>query len=168
MLEERSFLVNFNSKRDNTWGFMSNFRIENIESHQEKRSLDIEDEEIVHPTKARKQSHSYDNLDLRLGFHDLSLVPVDQPDSNQRHAGDDSDSTSLIHSIGRDNSISCLLKCSRSDYGSLASLNRAFRDLITNGELYRLRRKTGLSSIGFIFRVIWFNGKLLIRSNSVG
>ncbi|KAK9050990.1 hypothetical protein SSX86_027615 [Deinandra increscens subsp. villosa] len=149
MLEERSFLVsrNFSNKRDSTWGFMSNCRIEKIESHHEKRSLEIEDEEeLIHPTKTRKQSEEgYDNLDLGLGFLDLSLLPIDQSDSNnQGNSGDDSDSSSLFQAIGRDNSISCLLKCSRSDYGSLASLNRIFRDLIRSGELYRLRRKNSI------------------------
>ncbi|KAK9074603.1 hypothetical protein SSX86_007201 [Deinandra increscens subsp. villosa] len=146
MLEERSILVsrNFNSERDNTWGFMSNCRIEKIESHQEKRPLVIEDEEITHPQKTRKQSHGDENRDLQLGFIDLALVPIDQSDNNQRHAGDDSDSSSLIHGIGRDNSVSCLLKCSRFDYGSIASLNRTFRDLIRSGELYEFRRKNGI------------------------
>ncbi|KAG6574096.1 F-box/kelch-repeat protein SKIP11, partial [Cucurbita argyrosperma subsp. argyrosperma] len=55
-------------------------------------------------------------------------------------SGDSSDSGSLISSIGRDNSINCLIRCSRSDYGSLASLNRSFRSLIRSGELYKLRR----------------------------
>ncbi|MFS7915033.1 putative kelch-type beta propeller [Helianthus anomalus] len=54
------------------------------------------------------------------------------------------DSRSLIHAIGRDNSISCLLKCSRFDYGSIALLNREFRYLIRSGELYRLRRENGV------------------------
>ncbi|XP_022024322.1 uncharacterized protein LOC110924639 isoform X1 [Helianthus annuus] len=54
------------------------------------------------------------------------------------------DSSSLIHAIGRDNSISCLLKCSRFDYGSIASLNREFRYLISSGKLYRLRRESGI------------------------
>ncbi|GFP87369.1 F-box/kelch-repeat protein skip11 [Phtheirospermum japonicum] len=62
-------------------------------------------------------------------------------DSNQRHSSDNSDSSSLISAIGRDNSISCLIKCSRSDYGSIASLNRSFRALVRTGELYRLRRQ---------------------------
>ncbi|KAI3796039.1 hypothetical protein L1987_38700 [Smallanthus sonchifolius] len=149
MLEERSFLVarNFSSKRGSSWGgFMRNCRIEKIESHQEKRPLEIEDEEIIHPTKTRKQSEGYDNLDLGLGFLDLSLVPFDQSDSNnQDEVGDDSDSSSLINGIGRDNSISCLLKCSRFDYGALASLNRTFRELIRSGDLYRLRRKNGIT-----------------------
>ncbi|KAD4983158.1 hypothetical protein E3N88_19829 [Mikania micrantha] len=145
MLEERSFVVNFGSKRSSTWGFMSTCRIEKIESHQEKRPLEIEDEEIIHPTKTRKQSEGYANLDLGLGFLDLSIVPIDQSDNdNQGNAGDDADSSSLIHAIGRDNSIDCLLKCSRFDYGSLASLNRTFRDLIRSGELYRLRRNNGI------------------------
>ncbi|XP_023541314.1 F-box/kelch-repeat protein SKIP11-like [Cucurbita pepo subsp. pepo] len=55
-------------------------------------------------------------------------------------SSDSSDSGSLISSIGRDNSINCLIRCSRSDYGSLASLNRSFRSLIRSGELYKLRR----------------------------
>ncbi|PWA34824.1 galactose oxidase/kelch repeat superfamily protein [Artemisia annua] len=144
MLEERSFMVSrFTSKRENTW-FMSNCRIERIESH-EKRPLELEDEEVVHARKICKQSSGYDNLELGLGFLDLTLVPIDHSNNNQRrHNSDDSDSSSLIHSIGRDNSISCLLKCSRSTYGSLASLNSSFRDLIRSGELYRLRRKNGI------------------------
>ncbi|KAJ4746047.1 Galactose oxidase/kelch repeat superfamily protein [Rhynchospora pubera] len=54
------------------------------------------------------------------------------------------DSNSLIGPIGRDNSITCLLCCSRSEYGSLACLNRSFRSLIQGGELYRLRRQLGI------------------------
>ncbi|GER41426.1 galactose oxidase/kelch repeat superfamily protein [Striga asiatica] len=53
-------------------------------------------------------------------------------------------SSSLIPAIGRDNSITCLLRCSRADYGPLASLNRSFRSLIKSGELYRLRRLHGI------------------------
>ncbi|XP_057486391.1 F-box/kelch-repeat protein SKIP11-like [Actinidia eriantha] len=60
---------------------------------------------------------------------------------NQRQAMDNLDSDSLIHGIGRDNSISCLIRCSRADYGSIASINRSFRLLVQSGELYRLRRK---------------------------
>uniref|UniRef100_A0A1J3D4W3 F-box/kelch-repeat protein SKIP11 n=1 Tax=Noccaea caerulescens TaxID=107243 RepID=A0A1J3D4W3_NOCCA len=48
---------------------------------------------------------------------------------------------SLINEIGRDNSISCLIRCSRSDYGSIASLNRSFRSLVRSGDVYRLRRQ---------------------------
>ncbi|KAK9277282.1 hypothetical protein L1049_006822 [Liquidambar formosana] len=72
-------------------------------------------------------------------------TPACRGDSDsQRHGGDSSDSDSLIHPIGRDMSINCLIRCSRSDYGSLASLNRSFRSLIRNGELYKLRRKGGV------------------------
>lgn len=138
------FSRNFNCKRKNTWGFMRNCRIENIESHHEKRPLEIEDDEVVQSSKKiHKQSNGYENLNLGLGFLDLAITSSEQSD-NQRHAGDNSDSSSLIPVIGPDNSISCLLRCSRSDYGSLASLNRNFRDLIRSGELYRLRRKNGI------------------------
>ncbi|KAJ1701317.1 hypothetical protein LUZ63_001096 [Rhynchospora breviuscula] len=75
--------------------------------------------------------------------------PVDDPSDCQTGNGSNdgsnySDSNSLISSIGRDNSIDCLLRCSRSEYGSLACLNRGFRSLIQGGELYRLRRKFGI------------------------
>ncbi|KAK8951129.1 F-box/kelch-repeat protein SKIP11 [Platanthera zijinensis] len=56
-----------------------------------------------------------------------------------------SDSNNLIETIGRDNSINCILRCSRSDHGSLASLSRGFRSLIKSGELYRLRRMHGIA-----------------------
>ncbi|XAR65176.1 hypothetical protein NMG60_11009198 [Bertholletia excelsa] len=73
----------------------------------------------------------------------------DKPDggvveNDAGNGGDNSDSDSLIHDIGRDNSISCLIWCSRADYGHIASLNRSFRHLIRSGELYRLRRQNGI------------------------
>ncbi|KAJ6791737.1 F-box/kelch-repeat protein SKIP11-like [Iris pallida] len=71
---------------------------------------------------------------------ELSSVPGNE-------GGGDSyfDSNSLINPIGRDISINCLIRCSRSDYGSIASLNCGFRDLIRTGELYRLRRLAGFT-----------------------
>ncbi|OMO93178.1 Kelch repeat type 1 [Corchorus capsularis] len=69
----------------------------------------------------------------------------EERDGNRRHAGDSSsDLDALIQPIGRDNSISCLIRCSRSDYGSIASLNRSFRSLIRSGEIYKLRRQNGV------------------------
>lgn len=64
-----------------------------------------------------------------------------QQSDGQRHGGGSSDPDPLIHGIGRDNSISCLIHCSRSDYGSIAALNRSFRSLVRSGELYKLRRQ---------------------------
>lgn len=65
-------------------------------------------------------------------------------DEEQQHAGDSSDSGSLLPRMNRDSSIACLSRCSRSDYGSLASLNRSFRNLIRSGELYTWRRLNGI------------------------
>ncbi|XP_027192994.1 F-box/kelch-repeat protein SKIP11-like [Cicer arietinum] len=56
----------------------------------------------------------------------------------------DPDLSSLIHPLGRDISINCLLRLSRSDYGSIAAVNHHFRSLIRTGELYQLRRKLGI------------------------
>ncbi|KAJ3695610.1 hypothetical protein LUZ60_000987 [Juncus effusus] len=65
--------------------------------------------------------------------------------SSSTNGSSNPNSSSLINPIGRDLSISCLLRLSRSDYGSLASLNRGFRSLIRTGELYRLRRQAGIT-----------------------
>ncbi|KAF5741585.1 hypothetical protein HS088_TW10G00588 [Tripterygium wilfordii] len=59
-------------------------------------------------------------------------------------ATDSIDSDSLIHTIGRDMSINCLIHCSRSDYGSIASLNKSFQSLVRSGEIYMSRRKNGI------------------------
>ncbi|KAF7842816.1 disease resistance protein [Senna tora] len=63
--------------------------------------------------------------------------------SNKIETSHDADH-SLLPCLGRDNSIACLLRCSRSDYGSLALLNRSFRNLIRSGELYKWRRQVGI------------------------
>ncbi|XWS69733.1 hypothetical protein CRYUN_Cryun04dG0204500 [Craigia yunnanensis] len=69
----------------------------------------------------------------------------EEEDGYRGHAGNSSsDLDALIQPIGRDNSISCLIRCSRSDYGSIASLNRSFRSLIRSGEIYKLRRQNGV------------------------
>uniref|UniRef100_A0A0D9XJH0 F-box domain-containing protein n=1 Tax=Leersia perrieri TaxID=77586 RepID=A0A0D9XJH0_9ORYZ len=51
----------------------------------------------------------------------------------------------LIGEIGRDLSINCLLKLSRSEYGAVASLNRDFRSVVRGGEIYRLRRQNKIA-----------------------
>ncbi|KAH1131130.1 hypothetical protein J1N35_002508 [Gossypium stocksii] len=74
---------------------------------------------------------------------DMSLAQFDRPDSH-RHAGDHSEPSLLIQQLGQDISINCLLRCSRSDYGAIASLNKGFRSVIRSGELYKLRREMGI------------------------
>jgi len=53
-----------------------------------------------------------------------------------------SDSNFLSEHLCQDISIQCLLRLSRSDYGSIPALNKIFRSLIRSWELYKLRRKT--------------------------
>lgn len=80
---------------------------------------------------------------IRLDSDSSSDSMEEQSDDDQGSAGS-GDSSELIHPIGRDISISCLIKCSRSDYGSIASINQSFRSLIRGGELYKLRRLKGV------------------------
>ncbi|KAI4328413.1 hypothetical protein L6164_020770 [Bauhinia variegata] len=65
-------------------------------------------------------------------------------EQQQQHAGNSSDSGSLLPRLSRDSSVTCLSRCSRSDYGSLALLNSSFRNIIQSGELYRWRRLNGI------------------------
>ncbi|KAF2551417.1 hypothetical protein F2Q68_00036154 [Brassica cretica] len=86
---------------------------------------------------------------------DGSIQEQEQGDSNN-NGGDSSDSHSLINEIGRDNSIDCLIRCSRSDYGSIASLSRNFRSLVKSGDIYKLRRQNG-----FVEHWVYFSCQLL-------
>ncbi|XP_050221869.1 F-box/kelch-repeat protein At1g74510-like [Mercurialis annua] len=109
------------------------------------------------------------------GFSDLSVVQTDQPYTQQQENGpqefsimqanqadcqdqedEKADSSSLINPLGRELSISCLLHCSRSDYGNIASLNKSFLSLIRSGLLYKLRR-----SMGFVEDWVYFSCNLL-------
>ncbi|EOA40529.1 hypothetical protein CARUB_v10009257mg [Capsella rubella] len=64
-------------------------------------------------------------------------------DSSQAGDNGSSDSGTLIPGMNKDDSISCLIRCSRADYCSIASVNRSLRALIRSGEIYRLRRLQG-------------------------
>lgn len=86
-------------------------------------------EDDFRPVKTRRISDSRENRN-------------EQSDNDQ--AGHSSDSDPLIDAIGRDMSINCLIRCSRSDYGSIASLNKSFLSLIRSGLIYRLRRQRGV------------------------
>ncbi|XP_075506905.1 F-box/kelch-repeat protein SKIP11-like [Primulina tabacum] len=147
MLEDRACLVSRDYRRtcerEGNWHCM-NYRLENRGVHQNKRALDTNEEYIVVVKKVCNQSG--DQIDTSLSIGGISIALIDQADQSscQRHAGDNSDTSSLISAIGRDNSISCLIRCSRADYGSIASLNGSFRSLIRSGELYRLRRHSGV------------------------
>lgn len=128
MLEGRSCLVSraFPSSCDRS--YMSCRR----ENGKGKRPLenDGNDEEV----QSRKSCKPLDENGKRV---EMTQKSPEEDDSDNQH-----DSSSLINFIGRDMSINCLIRCSRSDYGSIASLNRSFRSLIRSGELYRLRRQS--------------------------
>lgn len=101
-----------------------------------KRPLDRESEEDQQRGKLCKPSDLEERVQTA---RDL------QKHCNEHHqSADASDSHALIHGIGRDNSISCLIRCSRSDYGFIALLNKSFRSLISTGELYKLRKQNGV------------------------
>ncbi|KAL2321971.1 hypothetical protein Fmac_026350 [Flemingia macrophylla] len=96
-------------------------------------SFMMEHEKQDESKKSSKLSHDLEVVDKQqnTGFHNPSVVMSD-------------DSNSLISKLGRDISISCLLRLSRSEYGLIASLNKSYRSLIRTGELYQIRQKMGI------------------------
>ncbi|XP_022727818.1 F-box/kelch-repeat protein At1g74510-like [Durio zibethinus] len=138
MLEGPSYLVSrdlpSSCEQESKWIY-NTFHV--IELSRSKRQM--EDGEDQMARKVLKPLEDDENVEKE----DMSLAQIDQPD-NHRHSGDHSESSLLIHQLGRDISINCLLLSSRSDYGTIASLNSGFRSVIRSGELYRLRREMGI------------------------
>lgn len=102
-----------------------------------------EEEEKINDRGKRRKSQ-----DLVTASSSREIQIIEQTPHERNHHADNGDYSSvqdLISPIGRDISINCLLSCSRSDYGSIASLNRSFRSLIRSGEIYKLRRRIGIA-----------------------
>lgn len=143
MLEDRSCLVSREYPRsvDLEINCYMTYLPEKIDVQQGKRPLETggEDDDVI--LKVPKHSGD-DQVDTDLSIGGIFIMSVSNQSGSQRR--DDSDSSSLIAALGPDNSIDCLIRCSRADYGSIACLNRSFRSLIRSGLLYKLRRKHGV------------------------
>ncbi|KAJ0104717.1 hypothetical protein Patl1_17816 [Pistacia atlantica] len=123
-------------KQEDEWTYNSFGVIDN-----NKRPLEDGDDPAARKTAKPLELHEKE--ETVKGLHDLSLAQTEQPDDKNRGRCH-SESNPLIYQLGRDITINCLLHCSRSDYGAIAALNKAFRSLIQSGELYRLRRGMGI------------------------
>ncbi|CAM8885954.1 unnamed protein product [Rhodiola kirilowii] len=147
-----------------------------LEVNKGKRVIEIyEDDEDDEDARSRKLLKNLDDCEQdeqrvqmvkKFGEHENNEemeMPDDPRESSlqlddtghKSHTGDSS-SNELISFIGRDVSINCLVRCSRSDYGSIASLNKSFHSLVRSGELYKLRRLNG-----FIEHWVYFSCHLL-------
>lgn len=104
---------------------------------------DIQQQAVVLKGLFDVQIDQPDNQHPMAGLYVRAVAQKDQPD-NQDQVEDKSDTSSLINQLGRELSISCLLHCSRSDYGTIASLNKSFQSIVQSGLLYKLRRKMGI------------------------
>lgn len=140
MLEGPSYLISRDlpnsCEQESQWVY-NTFRV--MELTNKKHLLEDREEPL-----AKKSCKLFED-DAREGEEDVNLQePLVDRQDKQHCGGEHSDSSSLIHQLGRDMSINCLLHCSRSYYGSIASLNWGFRSLIRSGEIYRLRRQMGI------------------------
>lgn len=134
MLEDQSCLISRSlpgsCEQESRLAYMTYHLLEITRSKRPPGTLSIEHDVVAALTKRTKSSEHQNSEAL---------------DCQGSNGQGDSDSSTLISSIGRDNSINCLARCSRSDYGSIASLNRSFRSLVRSGELYKERRQQGIS-----------------------
>lgn len=137
MLEGRSCLLSrvFSSscQPESKWPYMSCRRLEDFANGKRPLGFDGEDDQERRERKLCKLLNCCEMVETTQSSSEQS--------EDQQQAGVPSDSDSLIHRIGRDNSISCLIRCSRSAYGYIACLNKSFRSLVRTGELYKLRRQ---------------------------
>ncbi|XP_061351938.1 F-box/kelch-repeat protein At1g74510-like isoform X2 [Gastrolobium bilobum] len=158
MLEGPSFLVSrdlpSSCEQETEW-IHNTFRV--IEHANNKRPLEVEEVAVLR--KSCKLSDAPKEGETQINILDRSLYFNQSNDQN--HTGDQSDSSSLINQLGRDISINCLLRCSRSDYGSIASLNQSFRSLIRSGELYRLRRQMDKESLAVGTELLVFGKEII-------
>ncbi|CAO2829035.1 unnamed protein product [Amaranthus hypochondriacus] len=144
MLEGRSCLVSralpSSCEQETKWAYMS-YPVD-VETNNGKRRLESDCEAEGGLKKLVKVSNKEERLS-RAQFDRLSLSQsqVVGHSTNEHQTSDQSDADCLINPIGRDMTINCLLRCSRANYGSIASLNRSFRSLVKSGEIYRLRRQ---------------------------
>jgi hypothetical protein len=107
----------------------------------EKQAMSKKLENQVHDPKEEENSKKEEE-DMQNNAI-FSVHSIDN-ENGKRYAIMVSDSNLLSEHLGRDISIHCLLRLSRSDYGSIAALNKSFQSLIRSGELYKLRRKADI------------------------
>lgn len=128
MLEDQPF-----HNLQSNWDFNS-CQIQNEPSNSKRPPDPSNLEEDEHEVKRNKRSPQHPHT-----------PDIEENPSREKCMDSQYNSNSLINPIGRDLSITCLLRVSRSDYNSVASLSRNFRNLVRTGELYRLRRQAGIS-----------------------
>lgn len=94
-------------------------------------------------------------------FMDIILLAQTYQRSNQSHqqgggGGGGDQQIPPVTLLDQNALLNCLAHCSLSDFKSIASTNRAFRSLIKDSELYRLRRAKGI-----VEHWIYFSCRLL-------
>uniref|UniRef100_A0A1D1YS73 F-box/kelch-repeat protein SKIP11 n=1 Tax=Anthurium amnicola TaxID=1678845 RepID=A0A1D1YS73_9ARAE len=125
-------------EQDSKWVYMHYHLLEI--SNNGKRPLD---EVVTGDPDGDEDDGSRKKLAKHVNYPDHVAVQEEPSEDCDRQSGDGEqyDPNSLIQALGRDISINCFIRCSRSDYGTIASLNQSFHSLIRTGELYKLRRQ---------------------------
>ncbi|KAJ8753357.1 hypothetical protein K2173_019756 [Erythroxylum novogranatense] len=107
-----------------------------METHETKAELEGL---IVSPAVIPDQAHDQGQAKK---VNILSALVLSKSDG--QHQIRDQEQDSLINYLGRELSISCALRCARSDFGNIALLNKSFQSLVQSGLLYKLRRELGI------------------------
>ncbi|XP_037423902.1 F-box/kelch-repeat protein At1g26930-like [Triticum dicoccoides] len=100
-------------------------------------------------------SSNHPIIDVQLvdsGSHGDKRISVRSPESTScplhvpgAGAGGEVSWGNIIGVIGHDLLIHCIHRLSRWEYGAIASLNRDFNSVVRSGDIYRLRRKNGVT-----------------------
>lgn len=107
-----------------------------------------------HVAECRKEKRAFQESNLdhkKIKTFDTGMVIVNVPNKSRRQSEpSDSESQgegshdSLLPGLHDDLGLDCLALTSRSDYGSLACVNKRFKNLIESGKLYQWRRQLGI------------------------
>jgi len=132
-------------------------RIGVVSNHPSNPTIDVQF--VDYGSYGNRSTTQQQQPDANLCEHDKTLEmsadkrisPRSPGPSSRQHVPEDAaqqqhvDWSNTIDRIGRDGFIDCLVRLSRSDYDSVASLNHDFYSLVRNGHIYRLRRKNGVA-----------------------
>ncbi|CAJ1944064.1 unnamed protein product [Sphenostylis stenocarpa] len=118
-------------------------------AHNTSRSTDVSDNKVSQEgdekeAVLKKSSRVSDDPKEKGKKAALASLVLPQDQENENNEAEMQNKSPRIGELYKDLAVHVLLKVSRSDYGSIAALNRSFRSLIRSEELYQLRREVSI------------------------
>ncbi|WOL02700.1 F-box/kelch-repeat protein SKIP11 [Canna indica] len=141
MLEDRPYLISrvfeSTSDQESNWHYLAYHFHESLNSKKRLLNGELEEEEEEEERSKRKKSPH------QPGTPDIGDMNQPFDNSDDQKSDEDCSDPNIFNRLTRDLILSCFLLLSRSDYGAVASVNRAFRSMIQ--DLYKQRRLLGIT-----------------------